>query len=155
MRDNPLIGKVVTAVFLTDDGSAIKFEVEGGEPIVAHAEGDCCSHSWIENVQGVEQLLDSRVVSVEDIEMPEPTAEPTVKGESSEFVHNRYGHYEEQMAYYGCKITTEKGFATIDYRNSSNGYYGGSLSWPNEYSYANYGQSSVTPEGTAWVRVTA
>lgn len=31
------------------------------------------------------------------------------------------------IAYYGMKITTEKGRCVIDYRNSSNGYYGGSL----------------------------
>lgn len=38
--------------------------------------------------------------------------------------------YEPQVecvAYYGLKITTEKGRAVIDYRNDSNGYYGGSL----------------------------
>jgi len=31
------------------------------------------------------------------------------------------------VAYYGLKITTEKGRAMIDYRNDSNGYYGGWL----------------------------
>ena len=31
------------------------------------------------------------------------------------------------VAYYGLKITTDNGRAVIDYRNSSNGYYGGSL----------------------------
>lgn len=122
-KANALIGKIVTAVYLADDGGAIKFDVEGGDPIIAHADGDCCSHSWIESVQGIEQLIGARVVSVDDVgEMPE------VKG-------NRYGHYEEEMTFYGCKITTNKGYALIDYRNSSNGYYGGSLSWPGDYFY--------------------
>jgi hypothetical protein len=31
------------------------------------------------------------------------------------------------VAYYGLKITTETGIAVLDYRNDSNGYYGGSL----------------------------
>ena len=31
------------------------------------------------------------------------------------------------VAYYGVKITTEHGRCTIDFRNDSNGYYGGWL----------------------------
>ena len=33
----------------------------------------------------------------------------------------------EYIQYYGLKITTNKSRCTIDYRNSSNGYYGGYL----------------------------
>ena len=36
---NPLIGKKVVAVHLAEDKKAIKFDVEGGEPIVARADG--------------------------------------------------------------------------------------------------------------------
>lgn len=35
------------------------------------------------------------------------------------------------VEYYGLKITTDKGRAVIDYRNNSNGYYGGSLELAN------------------------
>ena len=31
------------------------------------------------------------------------------------------------MAYYGLGITTEHGTAVVDFRNDSNGYYGGYL----------------------------
>jgi hypothetical protein len=113
-KQHPLIGKTVTAVFVSEGGGAIRFDVTKGESVVARADGECCSHSWIETVQGVDQLIGSPVVSVEDVDMPD-------LGSS--------GHDDEQMAYYGCKITTRKGYALIDYRNSSNGYYGGNLSW--------------------------
>ena len=33
------------------------------------------------------------------------------------------------VQYYGVKITTEHGRALIDYRNDSNGYYGGFHRW--------------------------
>ena len=39
------------------------------------------------------------------------------------------------VAYYGCKISTNRGEILIDYRNDSNGYYGGSLWWPGEGHY--------------------
>jgi len=33
----------------------------------------------------------------------------------------------DEVAYYGLRITTTKGRAVLDYRNTSNGYYGGGL----------------------------
>jgi hypothetical protein len=139
-RENPLIGKVVMAVYLAEDGGAIRFDIEGGNPVIARADGDCYSQSWVEEVQGIEQLIGARVVSIEDVgDMPEK------KG-------NRYDHYEEEMAYYGCKITTDKGYALIDYRNSSNGYYGGNLSWPHEnYFYGGVHGQNVSKE--TWKKV--
>ena len=36
----------------------------------------------------------------------------------------------DEVEFYGLSIKTDKGEIVIDYRNSSNGYYGGSLCWP-------------------------
>jgi len=48
----------------------------------------------------------------------------------------------DELALYGLKLTTDKGDLVLDYRNESNGYYGGSLSWPGEYHYGGvYGQN--------------
>ena len=58
----------------------------------------------------MEALIDSIVLSVEDIEI-----------ESVEDNRGRQEHDE----FYGAKITTSKGYTDIVYRNSSNGYYGG------------------------------
>ncbi len=40
-----------------------------------------------------------------------------------------------ETKYYGCKITTDKGHIIIDYRNESNGYYGGDIVWPDDRSF--------------------
>ena len=40
---------------------------------------------------------------------------------------SEYCEYPDCLRFYGLKVTTEKGRATIDYRNNSNGFYGGSL----------------------------
>lgn len=118
MKTNPLVGKKVVAVFLADDGGAIKFDIEGGEPIIAQADGDCCSHSWIESTEMPENLLGT-VTAVEDVDLGKPD-------------EDRDG---ECIRFYGCKIHTEKGSCLLDYRNESNGYYGGDLVWPGENSY--------------------
>jgi hypothetical protein len=108
-----LVGKTIKAVWLAVDADAIRFDTTDGEQVIAVAVGDCCSHTWIENVEGPDTLL-GKVAKVEDINMPD------------------YGSPDEDtiIAYYGCKITTNKGETTIDYRNSSNGAYGGELDWP-------------------------
>ena len=120
MNDNILVGKKIVAVYLAEDREAIRFDVEGAEPIIARADGDCCSHTWIEGIEGAERMI-GVVTKAEDIPMPY----------SSEDDKDNY----DVIAYYGFQITTDKGDAVIDYRNSSNGYYGGSLSWPGDNYY--------------------
>ena len=114
---NPLIGKVITNVWLAKDKRAIKFDIENEDSIIARADGDCCSVSWIEEID-LPSMLIGKVISVEDINMPD-------LGQPNEY---------DLIQYYGCKITTDKGSCIIDYRNESNGYYGGNLSWPNDRS---------------------
>jgi hypothetical protein len=126
MRTNPLVGKKITAVYLAEDGCAIKFDIEGGKPIIARAYGDCCSYTWIEYVETPEHLLGT-VQSVKDLALDKPDAE-------------RDENEGEYIQYYGCKISTEKGSCLLDYRNSSNGYYGGNLEWPGDFNH--YGPHS-------------
>lgn len=136
-EQNPLIGKTVVKLFIANDKQALKFELDTGESLVVRADGDCCSYSWIENIQGVEQLLGSEVVSVEDVDgIHDSVSDDKFEGEEYEY-----------LQFYGCKITTLKGYALIDYRNSSNGYYGGSLVWPNDrYYYGGVYSQNVSKE---------
>lgn len=91
---------------------------------------------WVENVENPEATI-GLVTNAEDIKMPEAD-HPEDKG-------------REVVAYYGFKIETVKGTCTIDYRNESNGYYGGSLEWPGEHHYGGvYGQN-VSKE--VWVKL--
>ena len=122
MRENPLVGKKVTAVYVADDKHAIRFDVEGADPIIAKVDADCCSHTWIEYVETPENLLGT-VTAVEDLDMPQ-----------KDYDTQKY----DCLTFYGCKLSTEKGSCLLDYRNESNGYYGGSLEWPRKDGTASY-----------------
>jgi len=63
------------------------------------------------------QALLGTVSAVEDLEMPDLGNIP-----------GKYREDVDEVQYYGLKITTDKGRCTLDYRNDSNGYYGG---WAN------------------------
>lgn len=120
---NVLVGRAVVAVYLKEGGSAIRFDLDESETVVATVFGDCCSSTWIESLDAPDALIGT-VISVEDIDMPDlgTGAEQTQD-------KDRAGS-AECISYYGCKITTDNGSCVIDYRNESNGYYGGSLEWP-------------------------
>ena len=110
-----LIGKEIKKFILEKDGSEITFQLKDGTTVRLLAEGDCCSNSWIENIDN-EDALKGKVTAVEDIDMPFLGHIPTAKHNPVQFIK-----------YYGLKITTENGEAILDYRNDSNGYYGGNL----------------------------
>lgn len=132
----PLIGKTITAVYLAEDDEAIRFDLSDGTSVVARTDGDCCSHTWIEDVIGAEALIGAPVIRAEDVDLPEELRAATKKPD----------HYEEEMQYYGFVLDTQNGRCTIAYRNSSNGYYGGSLSWPGEYHYGGVHGQNVSAE---------
>jgi hypothetical protein len=116
---NVLVGKVVTAIYLADDKEAIKFDIKGAEPVVVRVDADCCSHTWVENIELPALGFPAAVVSVDNLDMNKEPVETD-------------GDY---VQFYGCKIVTDRGELIIDYRNSSNGYYGGNLSWPDDTSF--------------------
>lgn len=114
-----LVGKKIISVSINPDKTTLKFNLEAGPfnlPFIAFdAEGDCCSNSWFNNITGIANLLGEEVVEVES------------KAEPSESKPNTTDHGEEEMSYYGVTLKTKKGFCDIEFRNSSNGYYGGYL----------------------------
>jgi hypothetical protein len=129
-----IIGKTITALEISSDRQALRFTLSDGASIVVDTDADCCSYTWIEHVELPALGLPAVVLAVEDLEMP--------VGAASVFVTA-----PDVLAFYGCKITTDRGEIVIDYRNDSNGYYGGSLSWPTEYHYGGvYGQNKSTHE---------
>jgi hypothetical protein len=69
------------------------------------------------------------VRAVEQTQMPEPliSVEDVARGlrRLADPDYREYGGQE--LKYYGVKITTEAGRAMIEFRNESNGYYGGMM----------------------------
>jgi hypothetical protein len=134
---NVLVGKTITALKIANDRQALLFQTTDGE-IVVDVDADCCSYTWVEHIELPALGFPAAVIAVEELDMPD--------GKESTF------HTDpECLAFYGCKIVTDKGEIVIDYRNDSNGYYGGSLSWPGEHFYGGvYGQNRSKHE---WINV--
>lgn len=110
-----LVGKIITAYNLSQDDTEITFNIFGHDSVTLKTEGDCCSHTWIESIDTPDNLF-GIVTAVQDIDMPKLGDIKTLKCP-----------HPECIKYYGLRITTTKGTTVIDYRNNSNGYYGGSL----------------------------
>lgn len=120
-----LVGKTINEIMLASDKKAILFKCSDGDHI-AKADGDCCSDTWVENIEVTVLSFPCTVLSVNYLE--------TRDDEEADY---------ECVQFYGLRINTDKGSIELDYRNSSNGYYGGNLSWPDDtYFYGGvYGQN--------------
>ena len=91
------------------------FRFRDGRTLTYTAEGDCCSQSWIEHIT-VPPDIDGAVVA---------TYSETDIGERSD---GRAG----LLRLYQTAFQTDRGEVIVEYRNSSNGYYGGWLRGPAE-----------------------
>lgn len=133
---NYLVDKTVVDLKIRSDKEALCFFVETmidpgakvTEKTVVYVEADCCSYTWIESIELPALGLPFTVLAVEDLDLP-----------GSDDDHPEFDY----LQVYGCKITTNKGDMIIDFRNSSNGYYGGNLCWPGYYNYCPPDSSDV------------
>jgi len=105
-----LTGHTIRAIHVERGEHRIIFETNSGR-LAYETEGDCCSETWFADIVGVSALLGGEVRLVNSTGLP-----------NVEDGRNR----DEVDEFYGVKITTDLGVADIIYRNSSNGYYGGS-----------------------------
>lgn len=114
-----IVGAVVKEIDYSDDHCIILKTDKGN--FKGQVEADCCSNTWIENVETPAFGLPFTIKELDfkwlpDIDMPETMDD------------DKYGY--GYIQYYGLKIIGERGDSIeIDFRNSSNGYYGGSLEW--------------------------
>lgn len=90
--------------FLTSDGGYVAYA----------AEGDCCSRSWFNHLSGLDALLGQTVIAVQ----VKPMSEIPGTGD---------GWESDELKIYGWTLTTPRGYVDLEMRNSSNGYYGGSI----------------------------
>lgn len=106
-----LEGKTIKRVFIDDtDNHFICLEIKGERTLILQAEGDCCSETWFHDIIGIDAILNQKILSIRQLDLPE-----VIDG------HTR----QEYDKFYGIEIGTIKGICTIAFRNSSNGYYGG------------------------------
>lgn len=127
-----LVGKKIQKVFLNQE--YLKFQTDQGN-VVFTVSGDCCSSSYFFDFYGVKKLFENGAVTdFKEVELKE--------GDFNFISEDGY----DSIACYGYAITTEnKEFgeqtSVFSFRNSSNGYYGGSLEFVE-------GDKEVSPEIT-------
>ena len=78
--------------------------------VLLETEGDCCSETWWADLVGVATALGQEITAVEWVDMPEPTDDRS---------------RQESDVAYGIRVSTTGGVLDLIFRNSSNGYYGG------------------------------
>lgn len=108
-------GKRITAYRLDTDRHWLELHCDDGTVLHLECMEECCSATWIESLD-MPGVLRGRLVRIEDRDMPD----------LGNIVTPWAAHVEE-VKYYGLAITTEHGTCVIDYRNNSNGYYGGDM----------------------------
>ena len=104
-----LEGTTIKSLWLSDDKTYMKVCTDKGDYCFI-AEGDCCSSSWIEHFENVAMLFDNKIDEIQDI---------------TSFVDEE-DITDECVQVYGIKfIVLGRGTAILEFRNGSNGYYGG------------------------------
>ncbi len=102
-----LVGETCTAVFQRDnDGDELVFETESGKTFCMYHQQDCCEHVYIEDVVGnLEELVGSPILKA---------------SEDSNSAENEHLESETWTFY---NLATQKGYVTIRWYGSSDGYY--------------------------------
>lgn len=88
-------------------GGSVTFKFQDGYKAEFAVEGDCCSRSWIEHLEVPKDINGATLFSIEDSPMPEQGG--------------------AEMKFYKTTFNTDRGAVVLEYRNESNGYYGGYL----------------------------
>lgn len=101
----------VTIDKVEHDGERLWLRLSDGRTATFEVEGDCCSRSWIDNVNS---LSDGGATFLEYVDGGHTGSENQDDG---------------LLQFYKSTIRTSKGDIDIEYRNESNGYYGGSLEY--------------------------
>ena len=110
-----LVGKTIVKIEIDKEEQAyLRFTDDHEKQYTFIAEGDCCSESWFYHVLGVDTLLGNEITGGQSVEMGEIDDGKTRQ------------EYDEL---YKITLITNKGMSDIEFRNSSNGYYGGWLSY--------------------------
>lgn len=106
-----MIGKKLKSAELSADKQRITFRFQDGFARSFGVDGDCCSSSWIEHFETPGRLDGAELLGVED--------------SASVQIDNHPEH--DCLQVYWTKFNTSVGSIVLEFRNSSNGYYGGYL----------------------------
>lgn len=124
-----LVGKTIASISRSDDAKWLRFEDAHGRALDLYADGDCscCSESYFVSIENPEWVIGSNVSRV------------TIREESARRIELDYG----DTKVYAFDVHSPKGTMHVEFRNDSNGRYGGMLD-----------TSASAPEKVKWVPVT-
>src|SRR5258708_242338 len=123
-----LIGKKVNKVYINE--IYLRFDTDGGI-FTYEVEGDCCSSSYFYDFFGLDNLIKNGIIKeIKEVELHPYDILKTNWGMKDS------KHEDSDIEVYGFQITTEcKDYGDVtsvfSFRNSSNGYYGGSINKSN------------------------
>lgn len=106
-----LEGRELISIGVSPGESSLRLAFADGSYRYAETDGDCCSESWWADILGAKAAYGGVVTGVRTLDLPHPD-------------DNR--SRQESDVVYGYALDTTKGTVTFAFRNSSNGYYGGS-----------------------------
>lgn len=112
----PILGKTMRRAWRGEysGNDALYFEQEDGEVFVLTHLQDCCEWVYIESVDGdLEDLVGAPLLMAE---------------EAIDTNESNYGS-DASMTYTFYKLATSKGYVTIRFYGSSNGYYSERVDW--------------------------
>jgi hypothetical protein len=111
---SPLAGQRLVSVRVSEDKEELIFALEDGRKLKYFTVGDCCSSTWIEHLTLPADIAGAEITGWKEQDM---------------------GEFEEDYStirVYQTSFATPKGEIIVEYRNSSNGYYGGWLEGPSD-----------------------
>lgn len=109
-----MLNKKLKSVELDKTRGRVTFNFQDGSEQAFEVEGDCCSHSWIEHLESIPDVDGATLLAVEDGD--------AVEEKNPEVLKNH-----DCLAVYQTNFRTDRGVIALEYRNDSNGYYGGYL----------------------------
>jgi hypothetical protein len=104
-----LKGQRIVSVYFAED--LLTFGLATGNAAEFKAYGECCSNSYVEDMDNPDIFEDAVFLDVQIEEGNDDIIE-------EDFVVNKWTFY---------KFTTDKGMCTLSFRNESNGFYNGWL----------------------------
>lgn len=121
--DKQLVGRTLKGVDADEGGTNVVFYTIDGKAIHYRVEGDCCSSSWIEHLEVYGDMNGAVVLSVDESFGGDPLDANGC---------DEHGDSHECLKVYETRVRTNKGDIALEYRNSSNGYYGGYIVFEGE-----------------------
>lgn len=106
-------GKVFKLVEVSEDNTAIVFEDTNGDKYLMYHQQDCCESVYIEDIDGdLQSLVGNEIILAEEIYNKD---------------RGKLDDWDESYTWTYYKLATIKGYVTIRWYGTSNGYYSESV----------------------------